>query len=293
MLRADTRLAGNNLASRLVASTGLFSHTAFTPTSAQHPPMAGNNRSRMSVLSDVQIRVLTTAEGGEHGQRCRVLAGIVLALDEEIHMHTPNYQTHSTHSFRHSRLAVAMSSLTLAIALTACGPQNGAPVAAAPAPSNAQPVPAAVPAPAPAPVAMAAPAAQPAPVAAAPAPRAVAKEPARQVASANLGEVQSIEPIRTRPQGSGAGAVIGGVLGAVVGNQFGAGNGRAAMTGLGAIGGAVAGNNVERNRNEGIAGYRVSVRLDNGQSRTYEESSVDGLRVGDRVRVDGSRIRRV
>ena len=87
--------------------------------------------------------------------------------------------------------------------------------------------------------------------------------------------------------------MIGGVLGAVVGNQFGAGNGRAAMTGLGAIGGAVAGNNVERNRNEGIAGYRVSVRLDNGQSRTYEESSLDGLRVGDRVRVEGGRVRRV
>ena len=206
-------------------------------------------------------------------------------------MHTPSYQTDSIHAFGPSRFTAALSGLTLAFALTACGPQNGAPVAAAPAPTNAQPVPAAVPAPAPA--AAVAPAAQPAPVAVAPAPRAVAKEPVRPVASANLGEVQSIEPIRTRPQGSGAGAVIGGVLGAVVGNQFGAGNGRAAMTGLGAIGGAVAGNNVERNRNEGIAGYRVSVRLDNGQSRTYEESSLDGLRVGDRVRVEGSRIRRV
>lgn len=212
-------------------------------------------------------------------------------------MNVQSITAHNTPRFASSRLAFGISGLTLAVALAACGPQNGTPVAATPVPGNAQPVPpsapAATPVPAvPAPVAVA-PAVQPAPVAAAPATRAAPREPVRQVASANLGEVESIEPIRTRPQGSGAGAVIGGVLGAVVGNQFGAGNGKAAMTGLGAIGGAVAGNNVERNRNEGISGYRVSVRLDNGQSRTYEEPSLDGLRVGDRVRIDGSRVRRV
>ena len=38
------------------------------------------------------------------------------------------------------------------------------------------------------------------------------------VASNRVGSITSIEPIRTRPKGSGAGAVIGGVLGAVVGN---------------------------------------------------------------------------
>jgi outer membrane lipoprotein SlyB len=86
--------------------------------------------------------------------------------------------------------------------------------------------------------------------------------------------------------------VIGGVLGGVVGNQFGHGNGRAAMTVLGAAGGAVAGNNIERNMNKRIVGYRVSVRLDNGQTRTFTEARLDGLRVGDRVRVEGKHIRR-
>ena len=107
-----------------------------------------------------------------------------------------------------------------------------------------------------------------------------------------MGEVRAIEPIRERPPGTGKGAVIGGVLGGVVGNQFGHGTGRAALTVLGAAGGAVAGNNVERNMSKRIVGYRVSVRLDNGQARTFTEPRLDGLQVGDRVRVQGKHVRR-
>jgi outer membrane lipoprotein SlyB len=119
-------------------------------------------------------------------------------------------------------------------------------------------------------------------------------QPAPKVAPnpALHGEVRGIEAIRTRPQGTGKGAIIGGVLGAVVGNRFGSGTGRAAMTVIGGAGGAVAGNNVERNMNEGVAGYRVIVRLDNGQQRTYEEPRLDGLQIGDRIRVDHGHIRR-
>ena len=98
--------------------------------------------------------------------------------------------------------------------------------------------------------------------------------PPQPVASNRVGAITSIEPIRTRPQGSGAGAVIGGVLGAVVGNQFGHGLGRAAITGAGAVGGALAGNNVERNYKEGVSGYRIVVRLDNGRTRTFDRTQV-------------------
>ena len=107
-----------------------------------------------------------------------------------------------------------------------------------------------------------------------------------------MGEVRAIEPIRERPPGTGKGAVIGGVLGAVVGNQFGHGTGRAALTVAGAAGGAVAGNNVERNINKRVIGYRVSVRMDNGRNRTIEQPRLDGVRVGDRVVVEGRRVRR-
>jgi outer membrane lipoprotein SlyB len=113
------------------------------------------------------------------------------------------------------------------------------------------------------------------------------------VPSGKLGSIESIEPIRERPKGSGAGAVIGGVAGAVIGNQFGSGLGRAAMTGLGAAGGAVAGNNVERNMKTTVVGYHIHVRLDDGHTRVFERSQIGNLHVGDRLRVDGSSFHRV
>ena len=109
----------------------------------------------------------------------------------------------------------------------------------------------------------------------------------------HVGSVASIEPIHERPEGSGAGAVIGGVLGAVVGNQFGHGAGRAGMTGVGAVGGAIAGNNLERNHREAITGYRVSIRLDNGSTRSFQRTQIGALHVGDRVRLDAGTFRRV
>lgn len=112
----------------------------------------------------------------------------------------------------------------------------------------------------------------------------------RAAANANVGRIVGIDPIRTRPKGSGVGAVAGGVVGGVLGHEL---FGGTAATAVGAVGGAVAGNNLERNHKEGIVGYHVHVRLDNGASRTYDQSEVAGLRVGDRVRVQGGRIHRV
>lgn len=47
--------------------------------------------------------------------------------------------------------------------------------------------------------------------------------------------------------GAIAGTVVGGAAGGLLGNQFGHGSGNAAMTGLGAVGGAVAGHEVGKN----------------------------------------------
>jgi uncharacterized protein YcfJ len=52
-------------------------------------------------------------------------------------------------------------------------------------------------------------------------------------------------------QSSGGGAVLGAVLGGLIGNQIGHGGGRAAATGLGVIGGAMLGDNLE-GRNAGV-----------------------------------------
>jgi len=106
------------------------------------------------------------------------------------------------------------------------------------------------------------------------------------------GNVSNIEVLAGATRSAGGGAVLGAVIGAVVGNQIGSGTGRAAATGLGAVGGAVIGNNIEnRNRNEGEI-YRVSVRLDNGRTQQFDYQSINDLRVGDRVMVDGGQLHR-
>lgn len=108
------------------------------------------------------------------------------------------------------------------------------------------------------------------------------------------GRVNNIEVFQTQQQpaqGSGLGAILGGVAGAVVGHQFGGGSGRDVATVAGALGGAVAGNSIEKNRNPGVSqAYRVTVQMDNGGARAYDMPSTGELRIGDRVRVQNGQL---
>ncbi|MDP3309706.1 MAG: hypothetical protein Q8S56_01950, partial [Polaromonas sp.] len=65
----------------------------------------------------------------------------------------------------------------------------------------------------------------------------------------------------------------------------------------GAVGGAVAGNAIEANRNAANAPvnqtYRVSVQMDNGTMRAYEVPSYGDLRIGDRVRIQNNQLFRM
>jgi outer membrane lipoprotein SlyB len=92
---------------------------------------------------------------------------------------------------------------------------------------------------------------------------------------------------------SGAGAVIGGIAGGVLGHQFGSGRGNTAATVAGAAGGALAGNEIEKRRNDtGSDRYRITVRFEDGREATFDQPSLEGLRVGDIARVDGDRVYR-
>ena len=88
---------------------------------------------------------------------------------------------------------------------------------------------------------------------------------------------------------TGAGAVIGGIAGGVLGHQIGSGRGNDAATVAGAIGGAVVGNEVEKRRASGER-YRITVRFRDGRESTYVQNDLNGIRVGDRVRVDGDHL---
>ena len=81
--------------------------------------------------------------------------------------------------------------------------------------------------------------------------------------------------------------MLGGALGAVAGNQVGSGKGRTAATVLGGVGGAVLGNKVEQDRSEHVVGYRIHIRLDDGGTRSIQRATLDGLDVGDRVKIQG------
>lgn len=185
--------------------------------------------------------------------------------------------------------AVATTPAALASADAARAP-IGTPVPAQqdevpPPPRTVSPATEAVPAPASRPVPpnqgvnyAQAPAQQAAPVVARPAP----------APCVNCGTVESVQAIKVKGQGTGVGAVAGGVLGGVVGNQFGHGNGRAAMTVLGAVGGGFAGNEVERRtRSETL--FDVRVRMRDGSRRVIRESQPPA--VGTRVAVEGKRLR--
>jgi uncharacterized protein YcfJ len=77
----------------------------------------------------------------------------------------------------------------------------------------------------------------------------------------------------------------------VIGHQIGSGRGNTAATVAGAAGGALAGNEVEKRRG-GDEAYRITVQTRDGRESTFTQDSLNGLRVGDPVRVDGGRVYR-
>ncbi|HVC10155.1 MAG TPA: glycine zipper 2TM domain-containing protein [Burkholderiales bacterium] len=113
--------------------------------------------------------------------------------------------------------------------------------------------------------------------------------PATQIAHSrpkclDCGVIESVRMVEAKGQGTGLGAVAGGVAGAVLGNQMGNGNGRTVMTLVGAAGGALAGNQIEKSVRT-TKHWDVSVHLQNGSSRVISLATEPALRPGDHVRI--------
>lgn len=105
---------------------------------------------------------------------------------------------------------------------------------------------------------------------------------------ASCGVVEAVRSFERRGEGSGLGAVAGGVLGGALGNQVGKGNGRTAMTVIGAVGGGMAGHEIEK-RAKSETLYEVKVRMEDGSLRTLTQKSAPAQ--GSRVVVDGNTLR--
>jgi outer membrane lipoprotein SlyB len=70
----------------------------------------------------------------------------------------------------------------------------------------------------------------------------------------------------------------------LIGNQVGNGNGKTVATALGAVGGGLAGNEIEK-RVKSSNSYETTVRFEDGSSRVINEGSTATWHTGDRVKV--------
>ena len=93
-----------------------------------------------------------------------------------------------------------------------------------------------------------------------PASRSVAVDP-------NAGEVVAVNTVQEPEPTTGLGAVGGAVAGGLLGNQVGGGRGRVLTTIAGAVGGGLAGNGIEHAVRKATS-YQVQVRMQDGSYRT-------------------------
>lgn len=116
------------------------------------------------------------------------------------------------------------------------------------------------------------------------------EKPSTQAKCEQCGVIESIREIATKGEGSGLGAVGGAVVGGLLGNQIGQGRGNDAATVVGVVGGAVAGNQIEKSV-KSTKSYDITIRFDDGSSRTIREANPSAWRSGDRVKVVNGEIR--
>ncbi len=115
--------------------------------------------------------------------------------------------------------------------------------------------------------------------------QAAQQPPQHAAVCSTCGTVEAILAVRREGRGTGIGAVGGAVADGVVGNQFGRGGSRrTAMTLLGALGGGLAGNSVEKHiRSE--TDYSVRVHMENGHTRYFTYKNPPPFQQGERVHI--------
>lgn len=116
------------------------------------------------------------------------------------------------------------------------------------------------------------------------APPAAAAPPPTPQTCPDCGTITGIKEVKKKGSASGVGALTGAVIGGGLGYAVGGSGHRTAGTLIGAGGGALAGNMIEKQAKSGYT-YRIDVRLDNGTQQTYRYDSHPGWTTGSRVRI--------
>ena len=100
------------------------------------------------------------------------------------------------------------------------------------------------------------------------------------------GEVVAINTVQTPEPTTGLGALGGAVAGGLVGNQIGGGRGKILTTIAGAAAGGLAGNGIEHAVRKQTS-YQVQVRMQDGSYRNFNYETQPSVQVGERVHVSG------
>ena len=87
---------------------------------------------------------------------------------------------------------------------------------------------------------------------------------------------------------TGVGAVVGGIAGLGIGSLIGAGTGRDVAMVLGTVGGAFAGNEVQKKYDQPVPGQQIIVRTGNGVLISVTQAVNPNLSKGQRVYVEGN-----
>ena len=119
---------------------------------------------------------------------------------------------------------------------------------------------------------------------------ACAAPPQQGEAAVRYGKVVQVENVTIDGDHQlGVGSIIGAIAGGVIGHQFGGGTGRDVATVAGVLAGGAAGSTVQNKYADRRPAQHIIVQLDNGVAVGITQATEQGgVRVGDRVRIDGS-----
>ena len=103
------------------------------------------------------------------------------------------------------------------------------------------------------------------------------------------GVIEQITPMDLQSsQHTGVGAVVGGLAGVGLGSLIGGGTGRDVAMVAGAIGGAIAGNEVQKRYDRPVPGQQIVVRVKSGVLVSASQPVNPALRMGQPVYIEGS-----
>ncbi len=108
--------------------------------------------------------------------------------------------------------------------------------------------------------------------------------PIQQTVCPDCGVITSIRLVEKQGEGSALGVVAGGIVGGILGHQVGSGSGKDLATIAGAVGGGYAGSEIEK-RAKATQVHEVTIRMDDGRTRTVTQQANQAFSVGSRVRI--------